>query len=180
MRKINYDTLRPGYIIGTTMTIHPMAMITKITTAGMKNIFNPNIATHCLAVCQEHDLLYGMEMTYPKIRQVDLCDYEHCRAGNHIVFIAKIPDIFCEKANNFLLESHRRGIKYDIAGLLEFWGLTNDNKKKLYCSELIRQMFKYIPLYYPKEWDEKVSPYAVQNFTKEYQFKWWKSKCLNG
>lgn len=174
MKKINNSVLRPGYIIGTTMTIHPMAMITKITTAGIKNIFNPNIATHCLAVTQEHGLNYGVEMAWPKIRQIDLNNFEHCSMGNHIVFVASIPDGLCDFANEFLLESHRRAIKYDIKGLLEFWELAKDEKKKLYCSELIREEMKMLELLYPVEWNEKVSPIQIQLFTKPTHIKWWK------
>ena len=177
MKRINYNILKPGYIIGTTMTVHPMAMITKITTAGIKNIFNPNISTHCLAVCSSHGLLYGVEMAWPIIRMVGLNEYEHGTLGNHIVFVAKIPDDYTDAANLFLKESHFYGIKYDILGLLEFWGLAQDSKKKLYCSELIREMNKKIGLPYPEVWDEKVSPLDLQRQTENNHIKWWK-ECV--
>jgi hypothetical protein len=164
--KIDYSKLRPGMIIGTT-DMSPFAITTRITNAGIKNAFNPNVCTHIAIVCKEHDLFYLMEMALPKIREADCHKYEHGQFGNHIVFAAMPFDIddytLQEKANDFLLESHRIGVKYDIKELFKFWGFhTYNDKKKLICSDLARNMMWQLNIKYPLEWDSIVSPWDEQ------------------
>lgn len=171
--KFDYSKFVPGTIIGTSNILSPIGLPIRITTAGWKNAFNPNIATHIAIICKEHDLYYFMEMLLPKIRQSDCNEYEHGAFGDHVVFAA-LPfaaDDYDsqEKANKFLLQCHRIGIKYGTEELFRFWDIPlPDDKNRLICSELARNMLGYIGISYPKEWDNLVSPYDEQKFfTKE-------------
>jgi hypothetical protein len=164
--KLNYSELCPGMVIGTTNLFSPLAAIIRATTAGIKNIFNKKISSHIVIVCEEHDLLYGMEMAWPKIRQIDLNDIE-----KHIVFIAKDSALVDEdlqwKCNHWLLTSHYIGVRYDWKELFRFWNIqTYDDKKKWICSDLYREMLKYNGMNYPKEWNNKCDPYDIQRYYK--------------
>jgi hypothetical protein len=171
--KFDYDKFVPGMIIGTTNIFSPVGLPIRITTAGLHNAFNPRIATHIAIVCKEHDLYYFMEMKLPKIHQSDCNEYEHGIFGDHVVFAAlpfPADDYYMQElANKFLLESHRIGIKYDIKELFKFWDMpVHNDKRKLICSDLSRNMCQYIGVSYPEEWDTLVSPYDEQKFyTKE-------------
>ena len=159
----------PGMIIGTTDLLSPIGLPIRITTAGWQNALNPRIATHIAIVCKEHDLFYFMEMALPKIREADCNEYEHGILGDHVVFAAMpfaADDLSMQnQANNFLLESHRIGIKYGTEELFKFWDIpVHPDKKKLICSELSRNMCRQLNIPYPKEWDTLVSPYDEQKF----------------
>jgi hypothetical protein len=180
MKRFDYSKLYPGVVLGTT-DMSPLGMIIRATTAGVQNTFNPNIATHVLAVVKEHDLLYGMEMAEPKIREVDLTEYEHSDFGNHVVFAAnfiKWDDYKTqEKANAWLLKSHTLGIKYDFIELFRFWDAEiPDDPKKLICSDLIRNMMKYIGINIPIQWLQLCDPYDIQKYAENNSqlIKWWK------
>lgn len=162
MQRLDYATLRPGMLIGTTNLIHPISLIVRGTTAGLKNAFNSKIASHVLVVCETHDVLYGMEMAWPKIRRVDLKDYT--KWPERIVFIAEHLDVNPARANEFLWESYSLRIRYGLFELLEFWGLPTDQPDKMICSELYREMLKDQGISFPSKWDEKVSPYDEQKW----------------
>lgn len=156
-------------IIGTTDITSLIGLPIRITTAGWRNAFNPNIATHIAIVCKEHDLFYFMEMLLPKIHQTDCNTYENGIFGDHVVFSAlpfAVDDYDAqEKANKFLLQSHRIGIKYGTEELFKFWDIpVPADKNKLICSELARNMLNYIGVPYPEKWDILVSPYDEQLF----------------
>ena len=167
--KLDYDKLKPGMILGVT-SMSPFAITTRITTAGMHNAFNLKIATHIAIVCQEHGLYYIMEMATPKIRERDINEYDSgCLWSNRIVFAAypfQPWDIVSQKdANDFLLESHRIGVQYNIEELFEFWGIDlPEDHSKIICSDLARNMMRVLKLPYPIEWDKKVSPWDIQKF----------------
>jgi hypothetical protein len=164
----DYAYLKPGMVIGTTNTASPLAAVIRGTTRGIRHTFDGSTASHVLMVCEHHGLLYGMEMTWPKIRRVDLNDI------GHICFIAKHPQLdladMSDRANHWLWESHSRRVKYDLKGLTEFWGIGDDCKKKMYCSEMYREMLKHLKMAYPKHWDKKVSPWDVQRLNTHINY----------
>jgi hypothetical protein len=179
MKCINYGKLLPGMIIGTTDTFDPLSAIIRISeTSNAANVLNPCIASHVLAVCQEHDLLYGMGMTWPKIHQDDLNTFDN---GDYVVFkshIVFVADPFTsfdyekrDAANKFLLHSHTLAIKYDIVELLRWWNFpVNDDPKKLVCGDLTYAMMWSMKLDYPKEWDSNITrhdPWDQQRYFTE-------------
>lgn len=180
MKQFDYGKFYPGLVLGTT-AMDPLGAIIRATTAGWQNIFNPNVCSHILTVVKEHDLLYGIEMALPKIREVDLSDYEHSNWGNHLVFAANFisPTDYesQDKANEWLLKCHTIGIKYDFVELLKFWDdkIRND-PKELICSDLIRNMLEYLKITIPVQWDHLVSPYDIQKYATDNAklIKWWK------
>jgi hypothetical protein len=179
-KKFDYSKFYPGLVLGTT-DMSPIAMAIRATTAGIQNIFNPNISTHVLAVVKEHDLLYGIEMAPPRIREIDLNKYEHGPLLNHIVFAAHFIEWddykTQDKVNEWLLESHTKGIKYDIIELFKFWDDDiPDDPKKLICSDLIRNMMKFINIKIPIEWNKLCDPYDIQRYSTNNNklIKWWK------
>jgi hypothetical protein len=173
--RFNYDKLLPGFIVGTTDTFTTFGAITRATEAGIKNIMNPNISSHIFLIVKEHDLIFGVEMVLPKIRMCDLNKYEYGKLGNHAVFVAnpfRLIDYryeynytMQESVNAWILKCHTIGIKYDIKELFKFWDLpVHDNKQKLICSELARNMLHQFEISYPPSWVEKVSPYDIQKW----------------
>lgn len=158
--KIDYSRLAAGDILGTTR-LDPLGCIIRATEAGLFNIFNMKVSSHIMIVCQDHDLFYGMELTWPKIRMIDL--------PVKWVFHARIPGVsaFSDKVNQWILKCHSMNIKYDWKGLLEFWHLTDDEKEKWYCSEFAREMMRFIGVPFPFAWEQKVSPWDMQQYCKE-------------
>lgn len=162
--KIDYNKLYPGIVIGTT-SMSPLAMAIRTTTTGIKNIFNLDISTHVMIVCKDHDLFYGMEMNWPKIRNIDLNKIGHISfiGGN----INKDNYELQDKCNDWLWKSHSIGIRYDIKELFKFWGLpVYDDPKKYVCSDLVREMYKCNSISYPDKWNDKCSPYHIQKYVK--------------
>lgn len=182
MRLLDYGKIVPGTIFGSTKLFGAAGSIIRATTAGLKNTFNPWIATHIFIAVQEHGLLYGIGMEFPRIRIVDLCDYENGILGEHLVFAAVPRELkenreLQEKANWWLLESHRRRVKYDLKELLLFWKITvRDDPEKLICSDLARNMLRFLNIPYPNDWNTKVDPYDHQKyFTNTSQLiKYWR------
>jgi len=116
-----------------------------------------------------------------KIRRVDLKDYDGGKNGNHIVFVADpfghtgAPWRYRDAANRFLWTAHALGIGYDTLELVKFLKLpVYDSSTKWICSDLSREMIKGVnrentnfPVSYPKEWDEKTSPFDQQKYYTE-------------
>lgn len=156
-----YGTLTPGTVIGTTSVLSPLGAVIRCTTAGMCNAFNPGIASHVLMVVNVHDLLYGVEMSWPKIRMVGLNDI-----GRIAFCESVIPDYNYDlqhRCNKWLLKSHEIGVKYDLKELLKFWKIKAfDDPRKLVCSGLYREMCRGCGIPYPNRWNDRVSPYDVQ------------------
>jgi hypothetical protein len=178
MKRIDYSQLRPGDIIGTTNTFSALGLLARSTNAGFQRILDPSVASHVGVVCQEHDLLYIMEMTGKGISQNDLNQYEHGPFGNHIVFVARPlrfgdVDGDVDKMNQWLLESHMRHVKYDWRGLCEFWGICNDDRRRWICSELVREMLRACNVWYPHAWEVKASPFDVQEYFGRSKIRWW-------
>lgn len=200
-RIIDYGKLKPGMIVGTTDTLHPMGIVTRATEVtqsvdsvlqGLSNALNPDVASHIFCIVEEHELLYGVGMKWPKVSMEDICDYQHGPLGNHIVFVADpvpravkysplIHDEVDEeelriRLNKWLLECHKRSIKYDLDGLLAFWHIAKDDPRKLICSELAREMLYWHNMYFPSSWMIKVSPFDIQrHYTDTAQLvKWWR------
>jgi hypothetical protein len=161
--ELDYDLLKPGTVIGVTSTGGILSWLIKATTRGLKYANCKDTASHIVVVAEHQGLYYGIEMTWPKIRRVDL------NSIGDIVFVRKHVRLdnseMQDRANWWLWESHSKGIRYDLKGLLEFWKIGKDDKGKMYCSELYYYMLKYLKIEYPKKWDKKVSPYDVQTAT---------------
>lgn len=182
--KFNYGKLLPGMIVGTTDTFTTFGALTRATEAGIKNAMNTNISSHIALIVKEHSLLYLVEMALPKIHEVDLNKYEHGDFGNHAVFCANPfgQDYIYnydlqEKVNNWILQCHTIGIKYDIKELFLFWDVpVHNDPKKLICSDLARNMMDTFKLPVPKEWDKKCNPYDIQKYMtdKKMMVESWK------
>ena len=174
--KFNYGVLLPGYIVGATDTLSSFGVITRITETGdIRNAFNPDISSHIFLIVKEHDLLYGIEMALPKIRQCDLNEYEHGNLGDHAVFMANpFGESYIDnydlqdEVNNWILKCHALGIQYGLEELLKFWDIpVHTDPKKLICSDLARNMLKFFKVPYPSVWDTKDSPYDHQKYFTE-------------
>ena len=174
--KFNYGALLPGFIVGTTSTFTLFGAITRMTERkSLTNVFDPNTASHIFLITREHDLLNGVEMAIPTIRQCDLNEYEHGNCGNHAVFVANpFGDTYYEnyslqeEVNFWILKCHTIGIKYDWKELMKFWDMpVYDDPKKLICSDLARNMLKTFKVPYPSVWDTKDSPYDHQKYFTE-------------
>lgn len=184
MKRIDYGTLFPGCIIGTTNTFDPISAIIRGTEAGPLHAFDSTIASHVFAVCKEHDLLYGMSMNLKGLSQDDLNEWDHGVFGNHIVFVARpfAWDDYAmqDRINQWLLKSHEIGIKYDILELLRWWDLpVYDDPEKIVCGDFTRIMLQTFGLAHPKEWDADFrtsDPYDQQiYFTNAHKtIQWWK------
>lgn len=119
------------------------------------------VASHVVCVAEVHGLLMGIEMTWPRIHRVDLTDL------GRVVWWARHAQMTRERgkeATEFLWSAYERSVKYDVAGLGEFLGIGDDAKKKYYCSELVREMYKACRLAVPVGWRGKVDPLSVQEF----------------
>lgn len=180
IKKINYAALKAGDIIGTT-SFSWFATLAKITTAkwGKKflGIFDPYFSTHTLVVMENiGGLKYGIEMTWPQIRCVDLHNYENGNFGQHIVFVGRNQAVaqISDKVNLWLAKSHAQFVKYDWRGVLEFWNIVADDDQKWICSELPREMLRTFAIEYPAAWNKEVSPIDWQHWNQLSQINWWK------
>jgi hypothetical protein len=190
--KIDYSRLMPGTIIGTASYCHPISLLIREgETWDWRALFNSKIATHTLIVVKEHDLLYGIEMTPPKIHQRDLSTLSDSNIfGDHMVFaatpqIVRGDHILQEYISKWLLKLHYLGVlKYDWRGLFQFplnklqdiLGLresATSDSKKYYCSEFVNLYLKTLEtwtgvnLHLPNSWNSKVSPWDIQKFCKD-------------
>lgn len=161
---LDYSKLVPGMVIGTTCLTSPLAAIIRFTTAGPRYVFSRLAASHIVIVVREHDLYYGMEMTWPKIRQIDLCDID-----KYVVFYTADRTLtnyrMQDQCNEWLLKSHYIGVKYDWKELFKFWDMpVYDDPKRLICSDLYREMCRCNKIPYPKKWNTKVSPWDIQKY----------------
>jgi len=124
-------------------------------------MFSRRTASHVICVASVHDLLMGIEMTWPRIHRIDLTDI------GRAVWYARHGGIAGneEKVNAFLWEAYERSVLYDVPGLFEFLGLGDDADRKLYCSELAREMYHAAGIRtFPRPWREMVSPLDLQRY----------------
>jgi len=181
---IDYSNLIPGDVWGTTrvdllgciIRLTEVWRSTKNAIASARAMFDVRVPSHILLTCEEHDLYYGMEMTWPEIRHVDLHDYDGRFGRSRTVFRARIPQIasFYHGSNygivnQWILKCHERNVKYDWKGLLEFWGIAEDEKSKWYCSEFFREMLRHFNVGFPGPWEDSVDPLDVYRYCTAHQ-----------
>ena len=161
---IPYTLLRPCDIIGVTDTFTPFSIVERIKINGWKYAFASNKSTHITIACDRGaGLLYGCAMDFPKIDMEELHQYDHDKNGNHIVFVGRHPAFdnadLRMLGNQFLIDAHAAGIKYDIGELFDFFGYCGwDSTKEWICSDLPKELFKKCKAPFPSIWDERGHP----------------------
>lgn len=171
----NYPELCPGDIVGTTRLLSPFAIITRMTCAGVKNAFNPKIATHVRVIMGSTKLLYALEMQWPKKPNLHLVDLKGTEGET--VFVKRSLPLYAkyQEVNDWLISSHSMSVRYDLKELLKFWNLAQDDSgKKWICSDLPREMFRHFGVPYDEKFNDKVSPYDWQTTKNLVPVKWWR------
>jgi hypothetical protein len=179
MKYIDVTKLKAGMVCGETATLSPFAVVERITINGIFNAFS-NLSTHiCMVADVGQGVLQWIEMAPPTIRSKPLSEYDNGAWGEHIVFVG---DPFAGKsegdrmrANDWLLHSWSLRINYNIEELFRFWDDTlPDDQSKIVCSDLPRNMYRYMQMDYPHEWDDLCSPYNWQAWDGLYKLDNWR------
>lgn len=174
-----YDVIKPGTVIGTdnwnSVPSWPIRFTAgwrhaknngKKLVNAINHLFSRKVSSHVLMVAEQNNLLYGIEMNWPKIHRVDLIDI------GRIIFMSHHRDIDEEFINQWLWDSHSKNIKYGLLELLEFWGIDLEvcDEKKWHCSEMVMLAYRANCISYPKYWNHKVSPYDIQKWITNQEF----------
>ena len=167
--KINYSALKPMDRIDCSGR-SPLALVTRIVTAGLGNAWNHKVPVHTGIVVEWDGQLLCAEMGASGLEINPLSKYEG--KGNRSIMNVSRHPLFMDAeraryAQRRIIEDYRRsedgrkGVKYDYKGLLEFvFHRIKDNPKRYYCSEYFYAL-TFDLIRYPIEFSAKVSPYDL-------------------
>jgi hypothetical protein len=164
--EINYSNLQGGDMVHCAGR-SPFAAITRIVTAGFKDITNYNISVHTGIIVDFYGQKLIAEMQPGGLEINSLEKYAKVGDKRWIIDITRNP-IFNDvsvrtKLQEQIAIDRRRTIEYDYKGLLEFvFKKTSDDKSKNYCSEYVYYLTRCLSCKYPREYSIKVSPVNLQ------------------
>ena len=144
----------------------PFAAVTRTVTSGFKNIRNYAIAVHTGIVMDWKGQKFCLEMTEKGIELNTFNKYLKEGGRRWIIDIVR-SSVYdnpgrLKAAEERAVHAYRRSIEYDWKGLVEFvFSRVQDNKKRMYCSELYYQL-TCRDIEYPTRFAERVSPYDLQ------------------
>jgi hypothetical protein len=172
-RNIPYHLLRGGDRIDCDVRgIFPVT--TRIVTCGgLGHLFDYSRATHTAMVYEAHGQFFCLEMQLRGIRMISLEEYVNKWDFRIIQFARSRAYDTWEARESLMWDASlliRRGIEYDIKGVLSFVGKRiKDNGERHYCSEmyyvLTRDWLEKAGYPYPDSFEKRVSPWDLQKWT---------------
>lgn len=101
----------------------------------------------------------------------ELSGYVNTQMRPHFVYVGRHPAFNDktrrDKVNDFMLDTHAKGVKYGFEDILRFLpGLSwvKDKPSTLICSEWTREILRVAEIKYPSKWDDDVSPKDLQEW----------------
>jgi hypothetical protein len=167
-RVLDLDVFRiPGTSVFTTNTLNAIEIAIRAGEVVAKDSLDEaieaaagaKVPSHVFRTYTEHDLLMGMELTWPQnINKFDLGKIGLNVLGNHIVAMVQ-PTCLVEDEQlqqDVLAEMRRcfkKGIEYNLEGLLSYLGVGKNQPGHMYCSQFDSYIAKFIA--------DKTGAYAV-------------------
>ena len=159
---MRYENIKPGDVV-ITGGRGAVANTVRFGTAGVRNMFNKDIATHVGIVIEIHGQLFIAEMKGGKGLQINSFKTYTKARRRWIIDIVRHPEMAEAKREMIqmrIAKDYRYMLEYDTLGAISFALPVEQCSEKEYCSEYVVTLFSHARIH--TDLPDPVSPWDLQ------------------